>query len=82
MQGCPSVKLELYPGRFYESKCGQLWCCYGLVLFREAHSQAQCIHVASGRIETFFCDGRYDAAGKREHTLVREVVASHAVVPK
>lgn len=73
-------KLSLYPGRFYEAKNGELWCCISLELFRRDHCQANCARVGSQRQEYFYRDGRYDADSNSELTLVREVIAAHAVV--
>ena len=65
--------LRLIPGRFYRSRTGAVWCCFGLDPEKSEHAQADCVRVSDGRIEYFFPDGRYDEAGKREHTLIAEV---------
>jgi len=65
--------MKLEPGHFYESRGGDVWCCYKSDLKAEKHCCAYCVRVSDGRIEYFFADGRYDEAGKREHTLLREV---------
>lgn len=66
--------LTLRPGRFYLSRDGTAWCCYRVDPEAEPHCQARCIQVFSDdRSEYFYLDGRYDAEGQREHTLVLEV---------
>jgi len=72
--------LSLYPGRFYESLDKELWCCIGIAMFREPHCRATCVRVFSERRETFYLDGRYDAGGVNNPSLVREVIAANAVV--
>lgn len=73
-----SAPLELIPGRFYLSKCGETWCCYLVWKDRigDEHCQARCVRLYDGRTEYFYKDGRYDTGAKREHTLVRETVFS------
>ncbi len=70
-------KLELRPGGFYRAKSGAIWCCYDVDNSAPEHARAYCILTpgrgAHPRTEYFYFDGRYDAEGKREHTLVAEV---------
>lgn len=65
--------VELRAGGFYRSRAGFVWCCYRINEDAPEHAKALCIEVESGGKEYFFKDGRYDSAGKREHTLVMEV---------
>jgi hypothetical protein len=67
------MALQLKPGCFYVSKDGSRWCCFRVDEQREKHCQASCIEVETQRVEYFYLDGRYDAAGSREHTLVEEI---------
>jgi hypothetical protein len=66
-----TVKLE--PGGFFQSRDGETWCCFKVDEKKPVHAQANCIRVADERVEYFFLDGRYDEAGKREHTLVHRL---------
>ena len=68
-----SEQLVLRPGKFYQAKDGEIWCCYRVRDNAAEHCKADCIRVSDSRVEYFFLDGRYDSAGKREHTLVKEV---------
>ena len=63
--------LDLRPGGFYQSRNGDVWCCYRIDDEAPIQAQALCVETRSGRNEYFFKDGRYDAGGKREHTLVK-----------
>jgi hypothetical protein len=79
--------MQLGAGRFYVSRDRNVWCCYRLDLKKEEHCQAFCIRVSDARTEYFYLDGRYDAEGKREHSLVKrlfvnEEVTTPAVDPK
>ena len=65
-------KLELTPGKFYVSKNAEVWCCFNVLKDNEKHNQAYCIRIADHRVEYFYLDGRYDAFGNREHSLVEE----------
>lgn len=65
--------LKLTPGRFYRAKNGDIWCCYRVRKNDPEHAAAWCVNTATSRIEYFYRDGRYDEAGKREHTLIEEV---------
>lgn len=65
--------LTLEEGGFYESRDGNKWCCFKLDPAAGQHAAARCIRVDDERVEYFYLDGRYDAAGKREHTLVRRL---------
>lgn len=71
MAGHDDDTLQLRPGGFYESRAGDVWCCYRLDGDAPDRAKAQCIMVASGCREYFYEDGRYDYAGAREHTLIR-----------
>jgi hypothetical protein len=65
--------LTLIPGKFYRSWDGHAWCCFkvdGNAAAHNKHNAAWCVRVEDGRVEYFYIDGRYDAAGKREHTLM------------
>jgi hypothetical protein len=59
----------LQAGRFYKSRAGDVWCCYRSISYEAVHCV---LTVGTGRIESFFADGRYDVGGKREHCLVEE----------
>lgn len=69
--------LALKPGKFYRARDGHIWCCFNVNRTQPAHAQAWCVRVDSAhrehRVEYFFLDGRYDEAGKREHTLIEVV---------
>ena len=73
-------ELKLYPGRFYTSLDNELWCCIAIEMFREPHCRAICVRVWSERREAFYLDGRYDAGGVNNPSLVCEVIAANAVV--
>lgn len=64
------MKLQL--GKFYRSRAGDIWCCYRVRPEQPEHAAADCVRVNDGRVEYFYLDGRYDSAGKREHTLIKE----------
>lgn len=68
-------KFTLTPGRFYRSYAHEVWCCFQVNLRAETHAQAWCICFdrPQSAAEYFFLDGRYDIAGKREHTLIEEL---------
>jgi hypothetical protein len=70
------MTIKLIPGHFYRDRAGYKWCCFSLDVHKSEHAQANCVRTVDGRVEYFFADGRYDAAGKREHTLVEEIVTS------
>lgn len=71
----------LKPGHFYKSAAGDVWCCYSLRPDAPTQAQARCIRVeGSGEGEYFYADGRYDVYGARNHSLVEEVEAFHAIV--
>lgn len=61
---------KLVPGKFYLTEEGARWCCFRVDEAAPEHCRAHCVQVATGRVEQFYMDGRYDAEGKREHTLV------------
>lgn len=65
--------MKLRPGKFYRSRCGEVWCCYRVRLTDRVHARARCVEVEAGRIEYFYADGRYDEAGLREHNLIEEI---------
>jgi hypothetical protein len=65
--------MKLKPGKFYVSRDGETWCCFRVNGERREHAEADCIRVSDCRVEYFYADGRYDEAGKREHTLTGEV---------
>lgn len=67
------MKVKLIPGHFYRSFDGQLWCCFKVDGSAKEHCQAQCIRTSDDLIEYFYLDGRYDEAGKREHTLIEDM---------
>jgi len=64
------TKLTLIPGKFYRSIDGHSWCCFRTNGSAPKHAQAHCVRVEDDRVEHFYLDGRYDEAGKREHTLL------------
>lgn len=67
------TKLVLTPGHFYKSRAGDVWCCFRVSPEARLHAQADCVAVeGSGRSEYFYRDGRYDAEGKSDLTLVEE----------
>lgn len=66
------IQLSLTPGTFYRSRDTSIWCCFAVRPTAEPHARAICIRVSDHRIEYFYSDGRYDEAGKRQHTLVAE----------
>jgi hypothetical protein len=66
--------MKLGAGRFYVSRDRSLWCCYRIDLKREEHCQASCIRVRDARTEDFYLDGRYDAKGEREHSLIKRLL--------
>jgi hypothetical protein len=66
------MALRLQPGHFYLSKGGDIWCCYRLRKLAPEHAAADCINTMTSEVEYFYIDGRYDEAGQREHTLVKE----------
>jgi hypothetical protein len=76
MAGHDDETLRLRPGGFYESRAGDVWCCYRIDGDAPDRAKARCVMVESGRHEYFFEDGRYDSGGAREHTLVRVVPPS------
>jgi len=81
--------MTLQPGGFYVSIDCELWCCFRVDPDAAEHVRARCVRVSDGRIESFYGDGRYDAAGTREHTLLVEasfayieVVAGQLPIPE
>jgi hypothetical protein len=67
-------ELKLEPGKFYRAKNGAIWCCFRLdpIVTGREHCVARCVELESTRVEYFYADGRYDHAGRREHTLIEE----------
>lgn len=72
--------ITLEAGKFYKARDGSEWCCFKVDLDKPAHCQACCIKVEGKRVEYFYLDGRYDGEGKREHTLIEEVLPPHQQV--
>lgn len=67
------MSVQVKTGVFYRSYDGELWCCFKTDSRKPEHCRASCVRASDGRVEHFYMDGRYDAEGKREHTLVDEV---------
>lgn len=66
--------LKLEPGKFYRAKNGAIWCCFRVdpIVTGREHCHVKCVEIETSRVEYFYSDGRYDHAGKREHTLIEE----------
>lgn len=62
--------IELEAGRLYESRNGQVWCCFKI---DQGRAQARCIRVFDERLSWFELDGRLGFAGVGPHSLYREV---------
>ncbi len=65
--------LTLKAGKFYKDKANKVWCCFKVDTKFDICCQAFCVETETGRVEYFFLDGRYDADGLREHTLIEEL---------
>jgi hypothetical protein len=73
------TELTIQAGHFYKSRAGETWCCFRVDEEREGndHCRASAVQVhGAERAEYFFLDGRYDKAGKREHTLIEECTST------
>lgn len=69
----PPGQVILSVGGTYQSRDGSEWVCFKVDMAAGQHAQARCIRPEDERIEYFYLDGRYDAAGKREHTLIKRL---------
>lgn len=68
------MTIELKPGRFYEDREGNVWCCYKTLRDHVNYQRAYCIRTHDDYKAQFFANGRYDRDyAYNPYTLIQEI---------